>query len=620
MQELIKKAKKDGVKLVFDRYNDQQPQCKFGIDNVCCRNCFAGPCRIIEGKKGICGANADEIVARNIVRSVAGGASSHADHAREIVLTLLELAEGKTTAYKIKDETKLRTLAEKLGEDFTGSINNIARIVAFKALEDFRRQKGVFMEDEGQHPNWLEISTTEENMKKWTKLGIMPINFDLETSRALHETTMGNDADPTSLIKTALKNGIVDGCALHMTTDLQDVLFGTPTLTKSEANLGVMDKEYVNIAVHGHVPLLSEKIVEWARKLDREAKKVGAKGIKIVGVCCSGNEVLMRHGIPLASHILQAELAIVTGALEAMVVDTQCIYPSLQDVASCYHTKIITTMVARIPGAIHIPFHVENADESAKKIIMEAVNNFKNRKRSVLIPKKKVSLYGGFSVETIIAALRALDKDPTKPLINALKNGDIYGIVALVGCRNPKYNDEYSEKIMKGLIKNNVIILTTGCLAHCAAQSGLMLPDARNFAGDKLRGFLEKIGQANGLDAIPPVLHMGSCVDNSRIEKLINLISENAKISVSNLPIAAAAPELMTEKSIAISFWALSLGISLYTQLPINGSKKVKEILTKDMKKMLGSSIIIPENDSPENIAKAIINTIAEKRKKLGWK
>ncbi len=625
-RKLIKKAKKNKVELFSDRYTQQKPQCHWCLKGISCRNCFAGPCRITPQKgavKGICGASADVIVARNLLRHCAAGASSHVDHAREALLALYKIGQGKRIPYKIKDEQKLRNLAKLLKVKSTGDIKKVAKAVALEAFEDFRRQEGVFHKDEGEYLNWLKITATKERIKTWEKLGILPINADLETSRVLHVTTMGNDADPVSLLLRTLRNGLVDGYSgLHLATNIQDILFGTPTLTKSECNLGVMDKDYINIAVHGHVPLLSEKIVEFSKKLNKVAKKRGAKGIKIVGICCTGNEVLMRHGIPQAGHILQAELAIVTGALDLMVVDTQCIYPSLQDVASCYHTKIVTTMIAKIPGAEHIPFHVENANKAAKKIIMMGINNFKKRKnKSTLIPKEKVTMYGGFSAETIIAALSKLNKKkPLKPLVDNILNGNILGVAAIVGCRNPKLcGHKFTEELTKILLKNNILVITTGCIAHSTAQEGLMLPQATNkYAGKKLKAVLTAIGNANGLKGpIPPVLHMGSCVDNSRIETVVNAISNYLKLPIPKLPIVASAPEYMTEKAVSIGTWALALGIGVHLNPvpPVTGSKIVTKVLTKDLEKITGGKVLI--GTTPEKAAKVMIAHIKAKRKAL---
>ena len=630
-KRVLRNARKKKAKLVFDRFEEQQPQCTFGMaprGDVCCKNCYQGPCRIIPGKqeKGICGAGADTIVARNLVRHTAAGAAQHTDHAREAVLLLHDIAKGKVKGYKIKDEAKLRAFAKKLGKKSSGPIRKVAEAVALEALEDFRRQEGMFQKSEGEYLNWLRITALPERIKTWKKLGILPINADMETSHALHQTAMGVDADPVNLLMETLRLGLVDGYAgLHLATDMQDIIFGTPKLTQSMSNLGVIKPDYVNIAVHGHMPIMSEKVVEWAGKLKAQAKKVGAKGVNLVGVCCTGNEILMRHGIPLAGHEMQSEMVIATGAVEAMVVDVQCIYPSVQDVASCFHTKIITTMdYARIPGAIHIPLKLENADKAAKEIIMTGIRNFRNRQRkSVCIPNKKTEAWAGFSAEMILAALSKVDKkDPLKPLIDNIVNGNILGIAAVVGCRNPKLRGErFGEKLIETLIKNNVLVVVTGCMAHTAAQNGLMNPNGAKMAGKGLRAVLTAIGKANGLPGpIPPVLHMGSCVDNSRIETVLNAVASKLNVPIHKLPVAASAPEYQQEKAVSIGVWALTLGIATHINPipPVTGSQLVTKVLTEDLEKITGGKVLVAT--TPEAAAKAMIGHIKKKRKGLGLK
>jgi len=627
-KELIEKAKKDKVKLVFDRFEEQQPQCDFGLTGVCCKNCFQGPCRIIPGKqeRGVCGANVDVIVARNLLRSAAAGATCHTDHAKEAILALLKIAEGKTKAYKIKDEKKLRTFAKLLGVKSTGDAKKVAKAVVLEVLEDFRRQEGLFHKTEGCCLNWMNIRATKERIETWRKLGILPVNADAETSHALHQTTMGCDADPINLLLSVLRMGLVDGYSgLNLATDMQDIIFGTPYLTKTTTNLGVLKEDYVNVIVHGHVPLLSEKVLEAAKKPANiaRAKALGAKGINVVGMCCTGNELLMRQGIPMAGHVLQQELAIVTGVVDATVVDLQCIYPSLQDIAACYHTKLITTIdYVKIPGALHIKFEVENADKSAQQIIDEALKAYPKRKRNIFIPKEKTIAYAGFSVEAIIAALSKLNKkDPLKPLIDNIANGNILGVVGIVGCRNPKLRGEpFHEELTKILLKNNILVVGTGCWAHAAAQAGLMTPEAtEKYAGPKLKAVLEAIGKANGLPALPPALHMGSCVDNGRIGTLLGAIADRLKVPISALPVAGSAPEYVTEKAVAIGTYFLTLGLAVHLNPipPVTGSKLVTKVLTQDLEKITGGKVLI--GTTPEAAAKAIIQHIKRKRTGLGF-
>jgi len=616
-EKLVEKARKDKASFVIDRMNSQEPQCMFGYTGVCCKNCNMGPCRITpKASRGVCGAAADTIASRNLLRSVSSGACCHVEHARENALLLWKIGIGKNKAYHIHDEAKLKDLAKKLGKK--GSTNKMAELVALEAFEDFRRQQGVFHKSEGDYLNWLRISAPKYLQDEWKRLDILPENADIETTRVMHATTMGNDADPNSLIQQCLKLGLVDSyIGLRMATDIQDIIFGTPYLMKAEANLGTIKEDYINLSVHGHIPILAEKVKEWAKKLEPEAIKAGSKGINLVGICCIGNEMAQRHGVHMAAHTMQAELALVTGAMEAMVVDAQCIYPSLASVASCYHTKFITTMVAKMPGAIHIPFKVEEADETAKKIVRIAIENYKNRnKAKIYIPKQKTDMYSGFSVEQIIDVLKKVNqKEPLKPLLDNIKAGNIRGIAAIVGCRNAKLKGKkYTETLIKQLLNNNILVVTTGCISHASAQEGLLHPNAVKYCGDKLKSVLVAIGKANGLPSLPPVLHMGSCVDNSRIIRLVNEISNYSKIPINKLPVVASAPELVTEKAMAIGTGALTHGLTVHVNPPLwtSGAK----LLESKLQNLPTGGKLFYEEDFFK-AAKKITGAIDEKRKIL---
>lgn len=610
--EMEGKAASDGVQTVFDRFESQLPQCDFGLLGVCCRNCMAGPCRIDlfgDGPDvGTCGAEADVIVARNLLRGVAGGTAAHADHARHTALTLERVAEGEAP-YEIRGVDKLESLASRLGVD--ADSGEVARV----ALECFGRQEGVLP--------WLEATAPVERRDVWEGLGVLPVNPDRDITEAMHRTTLGVDADPTNLLLGAVKLALDDGYAgLHMATDLQDVLFGVPRPVFSEASLGVLQEEMVNVAVHGHVPLLSEKIVEAAEDLKEEAIEAGAEGVNIVGVCCTGNEVLMRRGVPVATNYLGQEMAVVTGALDAVVVDVQCIMPGLAGVADCYHTRLITTMpFARIPGAEHVEFTEERADEASREIIRKAIEAYKERDGGrVSIPGDRVEMMAGFSVEAILDALGNVnEEDPLKPLIDNIAEGNIKGAVAMVGCNNPRVkHDDNHVRIARRLIGEDVLVVSTGCSAQALAKAGLLRPEAAGEAGDGLRGVLEAVGGAVGLDSLPPVLHMGSCVDNSRVEVLVSALAEELGVAIKDLPIAATAPEAMTEKALAIGTWAVALGVYTHVGVvpPVLGGEMVTRVLTEDVEDLLGGKFVV-ERD-PDEAADLLLKHIMGRREALG--
>ncbi len=620
---LVEKAKKEGIVLEYDRLALQGVQCGFGLLGLCCRNCYMGPCRIDpfgEGPSaGVCGATADTIVARNLLREEVGGTASHTEHAYEVAHVLKGVGLGLLKGYSVTDVEKLYALAEKLGVETKGKdVREVALEVAEKALEDFSRT-------EKEPLNWIKIKTPKTVYETWEKLGLLVSNVYAEIANAMHRSTMGNDADPTNLLLACLRQGIADGCGgLHIATDLQDVLFGVPRPREALVSLGTLKADHVNIAVHGHNPVLSMKIAEWAMKLNDEAKKVGAAGINVVGICCTGNEVLERLGIPGAAHNSQAELAIVTGALDAMVVDIQCIFPSLSQIASCYHTKLITTVpFVKIPGAQHIEFDPERADEVAEKIVREAIEAYKKRDpEKVFIPNVVQRAIVGFSVEAIVELLKKIDPDdPLKPLIDVIAEGKIKGAVGIVGCPSPKLRDQrITERLAKSLLAKDVLIVATGCTAYILAQEGLMTPEATmKYAGPGLREVLSLLGKFAGLDGpLPPVWHMGSCVDNSRIADLISALAERLGVHPSKLPVAGSAPEFITEKAVSIGTYFLALGITVHVAPAprIFGSPYVAYVLTEKLKDITGGRLIV-EYD-PERAAERLYEAILEKRRELG--
>lgn len=623
VEEMLALAAEMKIETFWDRYQAQLPQCEFGLRGICCRNCLHGPCRIDPFKegaqKGVCGATADTIVARNFVRTCAGGAAAHIDHARHVLEVIEKIAHGHATGYKVTDKQKLENLAQRLGIQTKGKSEiEVLKELAKEVAKEFQRQEG--------YSKYLQLYTTKKRFEKLAGLNVLPPNLDLTITESLHRTTMGVDADPVNLILGAVKVALADGAALHMSTDLQDILFGTPKPLFSKANLGVLREDSVNIAVHGHVPLLSAKVAEQAEKLEKEASSAGARGINVVGICCTGHEVLERYGVPLAQNFLGSEMAVATGALDAMIVDVQCIAPSLITVADCFHTKLITTFpIAKIPEAEHIEFTTENADEATNKMIKIAIEAFKKRdKTKVHIPKYEQKILAGFSVEAIVGALSKVDpSDPLKPLLDNIVKGNILGAALFAGCNNVKLpQDKLHVTMAKGLLEKNVLILSTGCAGYALAKAGLMSPEATfKYAGEGLKAVLTAVGKAAGLNGpLPPVLNIGSCVDNSRAVVIVNALADKLGVDVEALPVVACAPEALTEKAIAIGTWAVSLGIPVHIGIvpPIIGSNLVTEIATSKAKDIFGGYFIVEPD--PAKAVDKLIAVIDERRSKLGLK
>ncbi|CEH35736.1 anaerobic carbon-monoxide dehydrogenase catalytic subunit [Romboutsia lituseburensis] len=608
---LLDKAEKDGVETMYDRKLGFKSQCGFGLQGNCCRICGMGPCRISpKTPRGLCGADEHVIVGRNFARMVAGGTAAHSDHARDIAHTLaLSSRDGN---YKIRDEAKLIALAKDWDvETEDRDIYDIAHEVADIALMEFGKPHGV--------SRFLKYAP-KKRQEVWKQYAIEPRAIDREIATIMHSTHIGCTADIDSLIHLSLRTSLADGwCGSMMGTRLSDILFGTPTPRRTEANLAVLEESKVNILLHGHEPSLSEMIVLAAEdpELLELAKEVGADGINLAGMCCTGNEVTMRHGVKIAGDFHQQELALVTGAVEAMIVDVQCIFPALAKVADCYHTKFVTTSPkAKITGSTYIEFTEENAYEDAKKIVKEAVLNFKNRnKEKVLIPELKSAATVGFSVEAVINKLDNVVNsqiDPAgtvKPLVDCLKSGVLRGAAAVVGCNNAKgVSNEAHVTIMKELIKNDIIVVSTGCGAQAAAKFGLMDEDAaQKYAGKGLATVCQLVG-------IPPVLHMGSCVDISRILETVAAVANYLDMDMCDIPAVGIAPEWMSEKAVAIGCYVVASGIDTYLGImpPVTGSSRAVEILCGELEEKVGAKFTVNENC--HELAATIISDIEKKR------
>jgi carbon-monoxide dehydrogenase catalytic subunit len=617
-QEILKKAHEENIKTSWDRLELQQPQCGFGQLGVCCTVCNMGPCRIDpfgEGAQvGVCGADAHTIAARNLGRKVAVGASAHSDHGRDVAHTLLLLAEGKAHDYGISDINKLKELAGEFGIDENKSQETIVKELSDRVLKEFGKQEGQLT---------LIKRAPKKRQEIWKKLGIIPRGIDREIVELLHTTTMGVDNDYKNIMNTSLRCALCDGWGGSMiATDLQDIILGSPQPIRGKVNLGVLKEDCVNIVVHGHEPVLSEMAVRASQdpELLKLAQAKGAKGINLVGICCTANEVLMRHGIPVAGNFLQQELAIITGAVEVMMVDVQCIMPALKEIASCYHTKLITTNPkAKFPGVTHIEFQTKNAYEIAKKIIKLSIENFANRnKERVNIPKHDMDLIAGFTKEVMYQILGGRYRTTYQPLNDAIIQGRLRGLAGVVGCCNPKQtHDYYHIALVKELIKKDVLVLQTGCSAIACAKQGLLIPEA---AKENAGGGLQEICEAVG---IPPVLHLGSCVDNSRILAAASQVIAQGGLGedLADIPAAGAAPEWMSEKAITIGMYFVASGVfTVFGASPfaVLGSQKLTDYLCEELEVEVGGKFAF--SDDPLQMAKIMIEHIDKKRKILRLK
>ena len=614
---LLETAQKVGADTWQQRVKNQTPHCGFGESGTCCRICSMGPCRITKkSPRGICGCDVHGIVGRNFLMFTAGGAATHSDHGREIMHTLYQTHEGGN--YQVKDPEKLIRIAKEWGVETEGKdIYDLAHEMAEIGLLEYGKPFGT--------QRFLKRAP-EHTQKLWADAGIEPRAIDREVSTAMHMTHMGCSSLPEALVHQALRAGLSDGWGGSMMgTEFSDVMFGTPKPIDTTANIGVMEKDNVNIVVHGHDPSLSEMIVYYANdpEMIAYAKSMGAKGITVSGVCCTSNEVAMRHGIPMAGNYLNQENVVLTGACEAIVVDVQCIFPALGPLSKCFHTKFITTSpIARIPDSEFIQFSAKTAGDNAKAIVKMAIENFKNRKPELVnIPNLKQNARVGYSVEAIVKVLDGVANSQvdefgtTKPLLECVTSGVLRGAVAMVGCNNPKVRPDSAHiGLMKKMLENDIIVITTGCAAQAAAKAGLMDPvKAKEYCGDGLKRVCELAG-------IPPVLHMGSCVDISRMLILAAELSKDSGIPISQLPVVGCAPEWMSEKAVSIGNYVVATGIETFLGVDpyVKGSTEICELLTGEhgVKDWVEAKYVV--DTDIDSLGDKMIECIEAKRAALG--
>ncbi len=616
-QQMLVRADELGIGTAFSRADAMSP-CNIGDSGMCCKNCGMGPCRLTKvGDVGICGATLDTIQARNLTRAIAAGAAAHSDHGRGMAMTLKATANRKAEGYSIRDVAKLRTVAALYDIPVKDrSPEEIANDLADLYLSQFGQQDGRVI---------LTKRAPAKRQKRWEEAGVIPRGIDREIVECLHRTHIGDDQDPVHILQHAVRTALGDGWGGSLlATDISDILFGTPAPILGQANLGVLKEDYVNVVVHGHEPTLSEMIVAASQtpEIIEYARAAGAKGVNLSGICCTANEILMRQGIPAAGNFLQQELAIMTGAVEAMVVDVQCIMQALVGLAQNFHTKIITTSPkVKIKGATHIEFDEHHAMTIAKQILKEAIDNYKHRGK-IQIPDVREDLIPGFSHEYINYMLGGSYRASFRPLNDAIMSGRIRGVAAIVGCNNPRSQHDYLHThVTQELLKQDVLIVETGCGAIASAKLGFLLGEAGlNAVGPGLREICETVG-------IPPVLHMGSCVDNSRILTVLTQMVETGGLGddIDEIPAVGLAPEWMSEKALSIGTYCVASGayVIFGGTSPVGGmpdrvtdSDLVAKYISEGWEKLYGGKLEFIPN--PDEMIKAALAHIDKKRAALG--
>ena len=611
VREMILRQNQLGFDTTFDRFDSQQPQCGFGMAGICCKICNMGPCKITsKSPKGVCGADADLIVARNLLRSAAAGAAQHGMHGREVILSLKWAAEGKLDL-PILGQQKIKDTAKAFGiKTERRSIKKIASELADILLEDMSRTVP------GDY-KIIEALGSEERKKVWKELDILPISAYHEVFEAYHKTGVGTDGDWKSIMQQFLRCGLAFTYSGVVSTSIAtDGLFGVGDRVTSKVNIGALKKGYVNIAVHGHLPTLVSEIVRVGQeeKFINLAKEAGAKGIRFYGICCSGLSAMYRYAgvIPL-SNAVSAELVLGTGALDLWIADVQDVFPSIMEVAKCFRTTVVTTSEsARLPGAERFEYdhHHSNIGETrelAEKIVLRGIESFKDRQGiPVYIPPYEVDAEVGFSPEYVHKHYGSM-----KPLYEAVKEGKILGIVNMVGCNNPKVVYEKCViDVANALLRNNILILTNGCASFPLMKMGYCNVSGQEHAGESLKEFLGDL---------PPVWHVGECIDNTKSSGIFAGVAGEAGKPLYEMPFAFTSPEWSNEKGIDAALGFRLMGINSYhcVEAQIHGSKNVIEFLKEGTKEMLGSVMVVDTN--PDSLGEKIVADIIEKRKALGW-
>jgi len=616
-QQMLIRAEELGISTAFSRADEMAP-CNIGGSGMCCKQCGMGPCRLTkDGQVGVCGATIDTIQARNLVRAIAAGGAAHSDHGRDMAFTLKAAANGEAEGYYIRDVAKLRNVASYYDIPIEGrSPEDIANDLADLYIAQFGQQNGEVVPVR---------RAPEKRQKLWREQGVIPRGVDREIVEALHRTHIGDDQDYKHILNHAIRTGLADGWAGSMiATDVSDILFGTPAPILGQANLGVLKEDMVNLVVHGHEPTLSNMIVAASQSPDilEYARAAGAKGVQISGICCTANEILMRQGIPAAGNFLHQELSILTGAVEAMVVDVQCIMQALVSLAENFHTKIITTSPkVKIKGATHIQFDEHKALTIAKQILKEAIDNYKNRGKTH-IPSDREDLVPGFSHEYINYMLGGSYRASFRPLNDAIMAGRIRGVAAIVGCNNPRTKQDWMHTyVTEKLLKEDVLVVETGCGAIASAKMGFLLGEA---GLEKVGPGLQEICEAVG---IPPVLHMGSCVDNTRILTVLTQMVAEGGLGddIDQIPAVGLAPEWMSEKALAIATYCVASGayVIFGGASPVGGmpdrvtdSDLVLRYISEGWEELYGGKLeFIPD---PDEMVKATLAHIDKKRADLG--
>ena len=613
---MYEKVKESGISHIAERFEAMEkircPHCKEGIS---CQLCSMGPCRITpKTPRGVCGIDAHGMVMRNLLIKANMGLAAYTYHAREAALTLIKTGKGETP-FQIKDSQKLKFLAELMDIEPNKDIDKLAIEVGEKYL---------YYLSEPDESTLVEKLAPEKRKKIFRELGIFPKGALMELLDNTTRSMTNIDGDYVSLALAALRNGVASAFESTAVLELiQDALFGTPMPHEGYVDLGVLDPDYINILPNGHEPFIGFALLQAVKDpaIQEKAKKVGAKGIRIVGSIETGQEMLQRvsngYFAGLTHNWLTLEYFLSSGSVDAFVMDMNCSLANLKEYADKYQFKLIAvTEIIGVPGAEKIIWKPGKEKEVVKQIIEKAIENFQIRKEKIskgIIKPADLSKYKrkaliGFSAEALLKALGG----SLQPLVEALKEGYIKGIVALINCTTLANgpHDSLTVNLAKELIKRDILIIAGGCGNAGLQVAGLENLSAIQLAGEKLRAVCEQL-------KIPPVLSFGTCTDTGRVILTAVALADYVGVDTADLPVAVTAPEYMEQKAVVDGFSAVAMGFHTHVSPtpPVTGSDKVVKLLTEEVENLTGGKILLGEN--PEEVATTLEKIIMEKREKL---
>lgn len=597
----------------YQRMKQQQTKCGYGLQGVCCRLCSNGPCRVTPARpKGVCGADADAIVARNFLRSIAAGTSCYIHVVENTASNLKSLALEKG---EIKGLHTLDYICEEL--DITGAdVHEKALNVAQAVLDDLYRPDHEKMQ-------LLSKLAYNKRFEKWTELGILPGGAKAEVFRAIVKTSTNLNSDPVDMMLNTLRLGIATGLyGLAMTNLLNDVISGEGDLTWEPVGMRVIDPDYINIMMTGHEMSFFEDLQYKVLSEDAaaRAKMVGAKGIRLLGCTCVGQDFQLRKTACSeafcghAGNNYTSEAVLMTGCVDLIVTEFNCTLPGIEPICDkLMIDQVCLNDVAKKRNAEMIPFKFEEREENSELIISRAIGSYAKRRRQLFKDGRSnpMAHHGNDNTLTGVSeqSLKKFLGGSWQPLLDLIVSGDIKGVAGVVGCSNLRAmgHDVHTVELTKELIAKDVLVLACGCSCGGLENIGLMTPEAAELAGPKLKAVCKKLG-------IPPVLNFGPCLAIGRIEIIVKELAAALNVDIPQLPVVLSAPQWLEEQALADGVFGLALGLPLHLGLApfVTGSQLVLDIVTKQMKELTGGELIVEED--PAKAAERLIGIIEEKR------